>query len=120
MDGGAHYEHPWEPSTSARGPQVSDRRETYVAGLDIDGALYASLVLSTLARRDVPLRHARGRVGQAEAGTTMIDSPMLRTVQGTPTDYWNDSCSADELEYAIQRGATGATSNPNIVYEVLK
>jgi transaldolase len=50
----------------------------------------------------------------------MIDSPMLRTVQGRPTDYWNDSCSVDELEYAIQRGATGATSNPSIVFEVLK
>ncbi|MGO8876626.1 MAG: transaldolase family protein [Acidimicrobiales bacterium] len=61
-----------------------------------------------------------GVVDQAESGATMIDSPMLRTVQGTPTDYWNDSCSADELEYAIRRGATGATSNPNIVYEVLK
>jgi transaldolase len=50
----------------------------------------------------------------------MIDSPMLRTVRGTLTDYWNDSCSVEELDYAIQRGATGATSNPSIVFEVLK
>jgi len=50
----------------------------------------------------------------------MIDSPMLRTVQGTATDYWNDSCSVEELDYAIERGATGATSNPSIVLEVLK
>ena len=38
----------------------------------------------------------------------------------TPTDYWNDSCDVDELAYAIARGATGATSNPSIVMDVLK
>src|SRR5262249_8782702 len=38
----------------------------------------------------------------------------------TPTDYWNDSSSVEELTYAIARGATGATSNPTIVGEVLK
>lgn len=42
---------------------------------------------------------------------------MART---TPTEYWNDSCSIAELEYAIARGAVGATSNPTIVGEVLK
>ena len=40
-------------------------------------------------------------------------------VRDTPTDYWNDSCATAELEYAIARGATGATSNPSIVLEVL-
>jgi transaldolase len=40
-------------------------------------------------------------------------------VRETPTDYWNDSCAVDELAYAIERGATGATSNPTIVHEVL-
>jgi len=40
-------------------------------------------------------------------------------VRATPTDYWNDSCASSELEYAIARGATGATSNPSIVLEVL-
>lgn len=48
------------------------------------------------------------------------DSPLLRMVQETPTDYWNDSCAVAELEYAVERGATGATSNPTIVHEVLK
>ncbi len=48
------------------------------------------------------------------------DSPLLRMVQETPTDYWNDSCAVTELEYAVERGATGATSNPTIVHEVLK
>jgi transaldolase len=38
----------------------------------------------------------------------------------TATDYWNDSSSVEELTYAVARGATGATSNPTIVSEVLK
>ena len=50
----------------------------------------------------------------------LIDSPLSRTVTGRPTDYWNDSCAIAELEYAIARGATGATSNPSIVLEVLR
>ena len=54
------------------------------------------------------------------APTDMIDCPMLRTVTGRPTDYWNDSCALDELAYAVARGATGATSNPSIVLEVLR
>ena len=37
-----------------------------------------------------------------------------------PTEYWNDSCSEDELKYAISQGAVGATSNPTIVHAVLK
>jgi transaldolase len=37
-----------------------------------------------------------------------------------PTEYWNDSCSQEELTYAISHGAVGATSNPTIVHTVLK
>jgi transaldolase len=37
----------------------------------------------------------------------------------TPTRYWNDSCSVEELQYAIARGSDGATSNPVIVMNVL-
>jgi transaldolase len=37
-----------------------------------------------------------------------------------PTEYWNDSCSEEELAYAISHGAVGATSNPTIVHSVLK
>ena len=51
---------------------------------------------------------------------TMVDSPLSRMVATTPTDYWNDSCAVEELAYAIERGATGATSNPVIVGEVMK
>ena len=51
---------------------------------------------------------------------TVADSPLLRTVQMGPTEYWNDSCAVSELAYAIDRGATGATSNPSIVLDVLR
>jgi transaldolase len=51
---------------------------------------------------------------------TGIDSPLSAMVRDTPTDYWNDSCASAELEYAVARGATGATSNPTIVLEVLR
>ncbi len=46
-------------------------------------------------------------------------SPLQQTVE-TPTDYWNDSCSVEELTYGIQHGAVGATTNPQIVVAVLK
>ena len=36
------------------------------------------------------------------------------------TDLWNDSCSIQELTYAIANGAVGATTNPTIVIGVLK
>lgn len=49
-----------------------------------------------------------------------LDSPLARMTRATPTQYWNDSCAVAELEYAVERGATGATSNPSIVLEVLK
>ncbi len=45
-------------------------------------------------------------------------APLHQTAM-TATDYWNDSCSIEELTYAIERGAVGATSNPTIVGEVL-
>jgi transaldolase len=51
---------------------------------------------------------------------TALDSPLLRMTRETPTQYWNDSCAVDELDYAVERGATGATSNPSIVLEVMK
>jgi transaldolase len=47
-------------------------------------------------------------------------SPLAQTVSTTATDYWNDSCSVEELKYAIENGAVGATTNPTIVGEVLK
>jgi transaldolase len=52
--------------------------------------------------------------------TIAFKSPLHQTVMTTATDYWNDSCSVAELTYAIEHGATGATTNPTIVAEVLK
>jgi transaldolase len=54
------------------------------------------------------------------ATQTEVRSPLHETVATTATDYWNDSCSIEELTYAIANGAVGATSNPTIVGEVLQ
>ncbi len=46
---------------------------------------------------------------------------LYETVLKYPqTEVWNDSCSARELHYAVDRGAVGATTNPVIVLQVLK
>jgi transaldolase len=50
---------------------------------------------------------------------TQYKSPLHETVATTKTDVWNDSCSVEELEYAIENGAVGATTNPVIVGNVL-
>jgi transaldolase len=47
-------------------------------------------------------------------------TPLHQTAAMGATDYWNDSCSIQELNYAIANGAVGATSNPSIVLAVLK
>jgi transaldolase len=47
-------------------------------------------------------------------------SKIQQTVATGCTDYWNDSCSVQELSYGIQHGAVGATTNPSIVVMVLK
>lgn len=31
------------------------------------------------------------------------------------TDIWMDSCGAEELDFGMQRGISGATSNPVII-----
>lgn len=48
------------------------------------------------------------------------NGPLHQMSLTTRTSYWNDSCSVEELNYAIERGAVGATSNPVIVLTVLK
>ncbi len=52
--------------------------------------------------------------------TRAPSSVLLRMTRETPTDWWNDSCARDDLAWAIERGATGATSNPAIVLEVMR
>ena len=48
---------------------------------------------------------------------TLTDTPLGRTVAETPTDIWNDSCNVQELAYAVEFGAVGATANPTIVVD---
>ncbi len=47
-------------------------------------------------------------------------SPLQQTVALGGNDYWNDSCSVQELRYALGHGAVGATTNPTIVINVLQ
>src|SRR5215207_1354066 len=51
---------------------------------------------------------------------TEFKSKLRQMTVEFPTEYWNDSCSEEELTYAISHGAVGATSNPTIVHNVLK
>lgn len=45
--------------------------------------------------------------------------PLHQMASTTATDFWNDSCAVGELQYALEHGAVGATSNPTIVHQVL-
>ena len=47
-------------------------------------------------------------------------SPLHEMTQTTPTCLWNDSADIDELKYAIENGAVGATCNPVIALGILK
>ena len=47
-------------------------------------------------------------------------SPLHEMTQTTPTCLWNDSADIDELNYAIENGAVGATCNPVIAVTILK
>jgi transaldolase len=48
------------------------------------------------------------------------EAPLAVMARTTPTRYFNDSCAPSELAYAIERGASGATSNPVICLTVLR
>jgi transaldolase len=52
--------------------------------------------------------------------STIGKNPLHTMTLMSPTEFWNDSCSVEELEYAIDNGAVGGTSNPIIVGNVLK
>lgn len=47
-------------------------------------------------------------------------SRLHEMTQTTPTVLWNDSADIDELNYAIENGAVGATCNPVIAVSILK
>ena len=46
--------------------------------------------------------------------------PLHQSVVETATDLWNDSCSVSDLAYSLENGCVGATTNPNIVLNVLR
>jgi transaldolase len=50
----------------------------------------------------------------------MYKSRLHQMTQTTPTRLWNDSADIDELKYAIDNGAVGATCNPVIALAILK
>jgi transaldolase len=54
-----------------------------------------------------------------KAGTTW-KSALHQMTQTTATCLWNDSADVDELRFAIEHGAVGATCNPVIAHAVLK
>jgi len=54
------------------------------------------------------------------ARTVGYKSPLHQMTQTTPTVLWNDSADVDELKYAIENGAVGATCNPVIALGILK
>jgi transaldolase len=54
-------------------------------------------------------------------GSTVIyKSRLHQMTQTTPTCLWNDSADIDEINYAIENGAVGATCNPVIALGILK
>jgi transaldolase len=55
-----------------------------------------------------------------DATASSYKSPLHEMTESTPTCLWNDSASVEELAYAIEHGAVGATCNPVIVVGVLK
>lgn len=50
----------------------------------------------------------------------MTEPSRMRLTILRGAEFWNDSCSPTELKDAVDHGATGATSNPVIVYGVVK
>jgi transaldolase len=49
-----------------------------------------------------------------------VMSNLQKMTEISATEFWNDSCATAELSDAISYGATGGTSNPTIVGQVLK
>src|SRR5437899_7048833 len=61
-----------------------------------------------------------GNVRTRLTGAVTYKSPLHQMTQTTPTCLWNDSADIDELRYAIENGAVGATCNPVIALGILK
>jgi len=54
------------------------------------------------------------------ATAVTFKSPLHQMTQTTRTCLWNDSAGFEDLTYALEHGAVGATCNPVIVLDVLK
>jgi len=50
----------------------------------------------------------------------MYKSVLDKMSKTTPTQFWNDNCSINDLKFALEHGAVGATTNPVIVGQVLE
>src|SRR5256714_1035080 len=103
--------------------------------LSADGRVLSSETCTSMARTEsssIPERRSSSRVGDTcnvETELTATDpavarvtykSPLHQMTQTTPTMLWNDSADIDELKYAIEHGAVGATCNPVIALGILK
>src|SRR5216684_6918706 len=71
-----------------------------------------------------PARRSQSRDGDVCSVETELRvayrSRLHEMTQTTPTMLWNDSADIDELTYAIEHGAVGATCNPVIALGILK
>ena len=50
----------------------------------------------------------------------VVPTTRMRLTTELGADFWNDSCALNELREAVEGGATGATSNPVIVFTAIK
>jgi transaldolase len=71
-------------------------------------------------RRERRVEGVQEKVMTSSTTLTAYKSPLHQMTQTTPTCLWNDSASIEELTYAMEHGAVGATCNPVIVLGVLK
>jgi len=47
-------------------------------------------------------------------------SPLEEMSKKTPTQFWNDNCAPADIDFAMEHGGVGATTNPVIVGQVLE
>lgn len=55
-----------------------------------------------------------------QAAAKVVPATKMRRTVELGADFWNDSCALLELSEAVEGGATGATSNPVIVFSAIK
>ena len=101
-------------STSSPDPWLERSTGTYTEwapGVNQRALWYAARVATR--------RNATALVTGLQPAVT-YKSPLDQMTRTTPTMLWNDSADLDELKYAIDNGAVGATCNPVIALGILK